>query len=337
MCLVAILTCVVASVPHVPIASINLGSLGAADLSDAAIKHLIHHQDQTLNAITGDESWYAKFGDSADPHNATDVKRIQVHLNYVRNLLEEKGTEHLSPSAAENRALMLRILRNYTDTGEFPTNLGESPDVRTPIFIDQHGVSCAVAYLILNSEEQEFKDGMLWLNQKFPLAYLTDVAGGRYGKRAQNMLLKWAKVYGFETEELAMIQPRYPWKFPPIKNVPPQFRDEDSLGRPIRRPCPDPFDPFDYDRTDPFGDSPKIMCYIFTDPKSKKGRRYGGGWKLTSCGSATMKNCKRTRQKMPYSRMKDMKYLCEYGGLILTRRLRMPDFYEDFYDENVVQ
>jgi hypothetical protein len=42
---------------------------------------------------------------------------------------------------------------------------------------------------------------------------------------------------------------------------------------------------------------------------------------------------------MPYSRMKDMKYLCEYKQP--TRRLRMPDFYEDFYedfyDENVVQ
>ena len=333
MCLVAILTCVVASVPHVPIASINLGSLGAADLSDAAIKHLIHHQDQTLNAITGDESWYAKFGDSADPYNATAVERIQVHLNYVRNLLEEKGTEHLSPSAAENRALMLRILRNYTDTGEFPTNLGESPDVRTPIFIDQHGVSCAVAYLILNSEEQEFKDGMLWLNQKFPLAYLTDVAGGRYGKRAQNMLLKWEKVYGFETEELAMIQPTYDFMRPPYFRPRP---DEDSLGPPIWRPYPGPtpmptYDPFAPKPPNP----PKKICYTFTDPKSKKGRRYGGGWKLTSCGSATMKNCKRTRQKMPYSRMKDMKYLCEYKQP--TRRLRMPDFYEDFYDENVVQ
>ena len=104
---------------------------------------------------------------------------------------------------------MLRTLRNYTETGEFPTNLGESPDVRTPIFIDQYGVSCAVAHLILNSKEQEFKDGMLWLNKKFPLAYLTDVAEGRYGKRAQNRLLKWENVYGFETEELAMIQPTY--------------------------------------------------------------------------------------------------------------------------------
>ena len=93
MCLVATLVCVGASIPHVPVASINLGTLGGVDLSDATIKHLIHHQDQTLNAITGDDSWYAKFGDSADPHNATAVERIQVHLNYVRNLLEQKGTE----------------------------------------------------------------------------------------------------------------------------------------------------------------------------------------------------------------------------------------------------
>ena len=74
----------------------------------------IHLEKQTINAVTQDESWYALHDD--DPNNATANDRISTHLNYVRKMLEEKDTKHLSKEASANRKHMLNLLHNYTTT-----------------------------------------------------------------------------------------------------------------------------------------------------------------------------------------------------------------------------
>eukprot|EP00943_MAST-04B_sp_MAST-4B-sp1_P007966 g7966.t1 len=172
----------------------------------------IHLESQTINAVTQDLSWYAMHG--SDLSNATEDARISTHLKYVRVLLERKDTKSLSKKASANRKYMLSVLKNYTLSSMFPTNVNESFESRTPIFIDQYGVSCAVAHMILNSEDEKYVNGMVALNEKFPTAYLMDVLSGDYGEEAKKLVLEWANVHGFEPVELAMIQPTYRWRDP---------------------------------------------------------------------------------------------------------------------------
>jgi hypothetical protein len=202
----------------------------------------IHLEKQTINAVTQDESWYALH--DIDKNNATDDERISTHLNYVRDMLEKKDTKHLSKEASANRKHMLNLLNNYTLNSMFPTNVDELFESRTPIFIDQLGVSCAVGHLILNSENEKYVDGMVTLNEKFPTAYLMDVFNGDYGEEAKNLILAWAKEHGFEPVELAMIQPTYKWMRPPPrrpKTRQPGFnlRDEmDEFDQYVPKPMP---------------------------------------------------------------------------------------------------
>ena len=71
----------------------------------------------------------------------------------------KKKIRNIFQKASANRKHMLNLLHNYTLNGLFPTNVDESFESRTPIFIDQFGVSCAVGHLILNSEDEKYVDG----------------------------------------------------------------------------------------------------------------------------------------------------------------------------------
>ena len=206
--------------------SITLSVPTGVALNDGLDAKNIHLERQSINAVTQDDSWYAIHGSNGNPSNATEDERISTHLNYVRKILEEKDTKHLSKKASANRKHMLNVLNEYTANRVFPTNIDESLQSRTPIFIDQNGVSCAVGHLILNSEDEKYIDGMAALNEKFSTAYLMDIFNGKYGEQVKDLLLEWAEEHGFEPVELAMIQPSYEHMRP-------------FLPRPLPRP---PFD-----------------------------------------------------------------------------------------------
>lgn len=195
----------------------------------------IHLESQTINAVTQDLCWYAMHG--SDLSNATEDERISTHLKYVRVLLERKDTKRLSKKASANRKYMLSVLKNYTLSSMFPTNVNESFESRTPIFIDQYGVSCAVAHMILNSEDEKYVNGMVALNEKFPTAYLMDVFSGDYGEEAKKLVLEWANVHGFEPVELAMIQPTY-------RHMPPYLPPRDPPYTPPYTPPYRPSNPY---------------------------------------------------------------------------------------------
>ena len=194
--------------------SITLSVPTGVALNDGLDAKNIHLERQSINAVTQDDSWYAIHGSNGNPSNATEDERISTHLNYVRKILEEKDTKHLSKKASANRKHMLNVLNEYTANRVFPTNIDESLQSRTPIFIDQNGVSCAVGHLILNSEDEKYIDGMAALNEKFSTAYLMDIFNGKYGEQVKDLLLEWAEEHGFEPVELAMIQPRYDHMYP---------------------------------------------------------------------------------------------------------------------------
>ncbi|MDZ7845471.1 MAG: T9SS type A sorting domain-containing protein [Owenweeksia sp.] len=123
---------------------------------------------------------------------------IKEHLLRVHQLLSQKEVGHLSSAERKNRAASLEDLLRYAQRAVFPKNL--THQVRRPIFIDHRGVHCAVGYLISQS-------GHAGLSQR-----ISANMNARYLKDMQDPLLsKWVAQSGFTLDELAWVQPGYPF------------------------------------------------------------------------------------------------------------------------------
>ncbi len=127
-----------------------------------------------------------------------DVDLIQMHLSLVEQKLREKNTSHLSADQKENRKQCLAILNDYWKQGVFPTNLYHKE--RTPYFIDDANVACAVGQLIISTGHENIANKIAEENN---YGYIKDL-NVKYPE-----LTTWANEYGFEMEELAWIQPCY--------------------------------------------------------------------------------------------------------------------------------
>ncbi|MBI1305961.1 MAG: T9SS type A sorting domain-containing protein [Bacteroidetes bacterium] len=131
----------------------------------------------------------------------TDRERIQTHLNLVIENLKSHSPEGFSDEARKQRNDLLKELSVYAANGVFPMNTGHKE--RTPYFIDHRGVACAVGYMIIQSG---FNDLAEQIHRENNYGYLMDLAV------LYPQMRSWAKDHGFTLEELAWIQPSYPFK-----------------------------------------------------------------------------------------------------------------------------
>jgi hypothetical protein len=127
---------------------------------------------------------------------ATDIERIQLHLELVEKNLRETDVSALSPAQRVNRKTCLDILHTYMEKGVFPMNICHTE--RTPYFIDHLGTACAVGHLIIETGHGELAKRISVENN---FAYVRDL---HYPE-----LQHWANTYGFTLEELMWIQPGY--------------------------------------------------------------------------------------------------------------------------------
>lgn len=129
----------------------------------------------------------------------TDDDRIQMHLMLVETVLRNRAT-NLSVTIKNNRIENLESLISYWKEGQFPINTNHKH--RQPYFIDQYGTACAVGHL-LQTDGEEALAQRISLEQNY--AYIRELQYPELGN--------WAKENGFETAELAWIQPGYGGRF----------------------------------------------------------------------------------------------------------------------------
>jgi hypothetical protein len=127
---------------------------------------------------------------------ANDNERIKYHLTQVIRVL--RSTEYkTSPDAYKKRMELLDALEAYAHRQVFPTNHYHS--VRTPYFIDNYNVHCAVGYLMQYSGYEALARR---IQKEHNYDYLADITTGGVGE--------WADEHGFTLDELKWIQPGYP-------------------------------------------------------------------------------------------------------------------------------
>ncbi len=143
-----------------------------------------------INAIVGDRS--------APTAIADDTTRIRTHLTYVLELLRASDTSRLAPPQRVRRRAALASLASYIEAGAFPRRTSDSYDGRRPRFIDDRGVPCAVAYLLLASGADELARA---IDAQHEYSYILEIE--------EPALVAWADLHGFTLLELAMIQPAY--------------------------------------------------------------------------------------------------------------------------------
>lgn len=125
-----------------------------------------------------------------------DIDRISFHLKYVVKDLRSNTSKNFTKEALENRRLLLDKLEYYASSKIFPTNNHHS--IRTPYFIDDSGVHCAVGYLIAESGNESLA---ATISEEHNYDYLADIK--------TTGVLEWAVNNGFTLKELAWIQPGY--------------------------------------------------------------------------------------------------------------------------------
>jgi hypothetical protein len=168
-----------------------------------------------VNAIIGDDSYLARFGDLPGP-DVDEQVRLRVHLEHVEAVLRAVDTSHLAPELRAARARNLDLLHAYHRRGVFPTNGTYAG--RRPHFIDEADRICAVGYLI---EQTAGRAAAEAINARAEWAYLWDIHGAE--------VERWIAQSGLTVRELAMIQPAYdhmrpdplePRRPPPVEDEP---------------------------------------------------------------------------------------------------------------------
>ena len=151
---------------------------------------------QTVNSVLGDKSFIVAYG-CYPAAGTSEILRIQTHLRYVENVLEQKDVSALSKSQRGNRNNIINLLHLYWAAGIFPSNFDYQME-RRPCFIDRNGNICAVGYLIEKTEGREVAEQ---INSKHQYKYIFEIN--------DPVVAEWAQRNGLSMEECAMIQPQY--------------------------------------------------------------------------------------------------------------------------------
>ncbi|MDD2984217.1 MAG: T9SS type A sorting domain-containing protein [Crocinitomicaceae bacterium] len=161
---------------------------------------LEHSQNKSyldhLSEVNKEWLKHQEFSPSGTISFASDVDRIQLHLNLVIKYLQLNPSAALNAKQLSNRQILLEKLQQYADNKVFPINKYHA--VRQPYFVDEIGTNCAVGQLIYDSG---FKDLVAKISKEHNYDYIADIhtAG----------LQEWAKEFGFTIDELKWIQPGY--------------------------------------------------------------------------------------------------------------------------------
>jgi hypothetical protein len=134
-----------------------------------------------------------------------EAARLRLHFRRVGMLL--RARDRWAPPPGGRRAARVRIfdcVAAYAKRGLFPRNL-ERPGPRpTPCFIDPSGRDCAVAYLLRETGEAELASRIA------AEANYARVPAMRFPE-----LDTWAARHGLGRDEVALIQPSYPYPCTP--------------------------------------------------------------------------------------------------------------------------
>ena len=127
-----------------------------------------------------------------------ETRRIQGHLLNVERALRGRAPGELSARQRERRNAALDWLREYRERGTFPHNHTYAGS-RVPVFVDEHGTPCAVAYLLQRSGRGSLVSEIANADN---YVYAWELAGdARFSE--------WLDEMGLTLEEAARIQPNY--------------------------------------------------------------------------------------------------------------------------------
>lgn len=150
-----------------------------------------------LKDVNAQWSFHSNLVPAGNVDFESDRDLIQFHLEQVVSNLREESLTTWTNEQLNNRLQLLDVLESYASRKIFPTNLYHSK--RTPYFIDDFGVHCAVGYLIAQSGNEELA---LEISKEFNYDYIEDIESVE--------MLFWAEKFGFTLDELKWIQPGYP-------------------------------------------------------------------------------------------------------------------------------
>ncbi|WP_423929272.1 hypothetical protein [Candidatus Palauibacter sp.] len=126
------------------------------------------------------------------------MRRIQGHLRDVERFLRAHSPAELSLAQRQQRSAALDWLREYTQRGTFPHNYTR-PGERVPVFVDEHGTPCAVAYLLRRSGEDALVREIARADNHVYTGTLAE----------ERRLASWLEEMGLTPGEIARIQPGY--------------------------------------------------------------------------------------------------------------------------------
>ena len=131
--------------------------------------------------------------------HAIETDRLRAHFEWVLAVLRAQDTSALSAKSRARREATLAELEAYAERGAFPHNVVS--EEMTPAFIDDRGVTCAVAELMIRSGAGELagrvRDRLNFASIGQMLAVMPDE------------LEAWAARAGLTPVEMAMVQPAY--------------------------------------------------------------------------------------------------------------------------------
>jgi hypothetical protein len=122
--------------------------------------------------------------------------RLRQHFKRVEKTLRRRDVSDLSPSQQAAREKQLECLHDYGERSIFPRN--HSRNLYTPCFIDSDRRECAVAHLLMQSEQTQLVQSIV-TNANY--AYVPQMKFPE--------LANWAAESGLTKEEVALIQPGY--------------------------------------------------------------------------------------------------------------------------------
>jgi hypothetical protein len=135
---------------------------------------------------------------SPSTFEARECARLRAHFDRVLARLDARDVSKLSAAQRRARLQAIQALGAYSRAGRFPRNRGESARA-TPIFVDQEGRRCAMAYLIETSGGAGL---VARIAATTNLARIHDLSG-------DSDLGRWLAEAGLTLDEAADIQPQY--------------------------------------------------------------------------------------------------------------------------------
>jgi hypothetical protein len=130
--------------------------------------------------------------------SALEIARLRAHFDSVLGELRAADVSALASSQRLARETLIARLEQYAAAGRFPHN-HVRPGRFVPVFRDEHGTLCAMAYLIASTGRADIVDDVARTNN---LAYIPELA-------ADARLSAWLDSTGLTVAEAARIQPGY--------------------------------------------------------------------------------------------------------------------------------